>query len=94
MKRATFMIEDDVSAAMQRRPGVDWDAVVSGAIRFKLKMLRQGGKPDIATSMSHLPVARPAQLATVASSRPRREVDPSPAEIARRAAEVRAARVS
>jgi len=43
MRNKTFLIEDDAAAGMEsHRHVVDWDSVVTLAIRYKLRLLRQG----------------------------------------------------
>jgi hypothetical protein len=93
----SFQLDRETAAGMSRARDVDWNAVVALAIRFKLKLLRQTPAEPLrnAPEARSAPMARPtptAVLAKPAKPRRRREADPSPEEILRRAAEIRAAR--
>lgn len=79
-----FAIENEAAAGMDCYPSVDWSSVISQAIRFKLKMLRQTSSDGRGAAPSRKPRRPRGAFA--------RKPDPSPAEIMRRAAEVRAMR--
>jgi hypothetical protein len=56
MLTRTFSIEGGIVRDMLRFPGVDWNAVVAGAIRTKLKVMRQCGT-DVARPLLAEPPA-------------------------------------
>ncbi len=92
----TFFVPDNLADDMRRFRHVDWDAVVESAIRTKVKLMRQVGRTENRKSISATspaaPRMPPESSLPVAVVKGPRTADPSPEEILRRAAEVRAAR--